>query len=140
MATVWAFFLSLVAMVGSFIGWVFLNMQKLYKKENIERAQKFYEEGEAHFAKKNYKDAKWNYALVSEFYGKPHTNWLDLSVEKEWICRAYLNEWAPSKGPSYEDIRLTQPKLYAKYKPTLDQVTPVMPVKKPKKKNDRRRK
>ncbi len=133
MATVWSFILSLVALFVSFCGWVSLKMRNLYKKENITRAQRFFEEGEAFFKKNNYKDAKWNYEIVSEFYSTPHTPWLELSREKEWMCRAYLNDWAPSKGSLEADVRRMQPNLYAKYKDNLDQITPVPQTKKSKK-------
>jgi len=104
-------------LAGSFIG--------VYYTENMHRAQKCYEEGETFFKQKDYKQAMWRYQEVSEFYSNPHTDWLDLAKEKEWICRAYLNDWIPPEGPLDKDVRVLHPDLYAKYKTELVQITPV---------------
>ena len=72
--------------------------------EIIRRAQAAYEKGENLFAIKHYKEAMWDYQEVQEFYDKPHNQWLELAEEKEWICRAYLNDWVPSEGPLNIDV------------------------------------
>ena len=101
--------------------WTFFNMNN---KENIERAQKCYEEGEGLFNQKNYKEAMYRYEEVSVIYNKPHSKWLDLAQEKEWICRAYLNDWVPPEGPLNGDMRLRQSNLFEKYKAELVKITP----------------
>ena len=108
--------------VGSFCGWIFLNA---FNNEKMARAQAYYEKGEALFKQKDFKEAMWNYEMVGEFYSKPHTNWLDLAQEKEWICRAYLGDWTPSKGPTDGDVRVLQLELFEKYKTELASITPI---------------
>lgn len=93
--------------------------------ENIKRAQATYEKGELLFKQANYRKAMWEYQMVSEFYSKPHTTWMDLAQEKEWTCRALLNDWTPPEGPLDKDVRLLHPDLYNKYKVKLLQITPV---------------
>ena len=85
-------------------------------KEIENRAHTAYERGEVHFAINHYKEAMWDYEEVSEFYSKPHSQWVDLALEKEWICRAYLNDWTPPEGPMDSDVRQLHPDLYTKYK------------------------
>lgn len=94
-------------------------------KDNMARAQQCYAVGEAFFAHHEYKQAMWNYELVCESYGRPHTKWQDLAQEKEWICRGYLNDWTPDQGSLLADIRRIRADLYEKYKPELMQITPV---------------
>ena len=117
--------LFLILVLGAFAGLIFI---KLNNDEKVARAQKCYEEGEALFKQKDYKKAMWKYEEVSVFYAKPHTIWLDLALEKEWVCRAYLNDWIPSDGPLDRDVRALQPDIYAKYKVELSQITPVPQV------------
>ena len=113
-------------------------------------AQKFYDEGEVNFNEKYYRDALRCYKTTQNFHG-PHTKLIDQAQEKEWICRAYLNDWTQQrhiKNPGSssvsvignrrlirrknltltEDVRLTQPDIYAKYKTELIQITPVPDV------------
>ncbi len=117
--------------------------------EVIRRAYNAYERGEAHFNQKMYKQAMWDYQEVQEFYNPPHTHWVDLAAEKEFICRAYLGDWIPPEGPLDADVRQTRAAEYEKYKAEVAQITPVgdstfppapavsepMPEKKGKKKN-----
>jgi hypothetical protein len=91
-------------------------------------AEKCYEQGEAFFNQKKYKEALWSYEEVNEFYSKPHTNWSDLAEEKEWVCRAYLNDWTPSKEKTVGDMRQLKPHLYDKYKTELISITPVAAI------------
>lgn len=93
--------------------------------EVIRRAHNAYERGEAHFQQKMYKQAMWDYQEVQEFYMLPHTHWVDLSAEKEFICRAYLGDWIPPEGPMDADVRQTRASEYEKYKAEVAQITPV---------------
>ena len=93
--------------------------------EVIRRAHNAYERGEAHFADKKYKEAMWDYQEVQEFYYLPHTHWVDLAAEKEFICRAYLGDWIPPEGPLDADVRQTRASEYEKYKAEVAQITPV---------------
>ena len=92
--------------------------------EVIRRARNFYLDGEAHFAKHEYKQAMWSYQAVQEFFYLPHTHWVDDAAEKEWICRAELGDFIPPEGPLDADVRQTRPD-YAKYKDEIAQITPV---------------
>ncbi len=93
--------------------------------EVIRRAYNAYERGEAHFNEKMYKQAMWDYQEVQEFYFLPHTHWVDLAAEKEFICRAYLGDWVPPEGPLDADVRQTRAAEYEKYKAEIAQITPV---------------
>lgn len=93
--------------------------------EVIRRAYNAYERGEAHFNEKMYKQAMWDYQEVQEFYFLPHTHWVDLAAEKEFICRAYLGDWVPPEGPLDADVRQTRAAEYGKYKAEIAQITPV---------------
>jgi hypothetical protein len=93
--------------------------------EVIHRAYNAYERGEAHFQQKMYKQAMWDYQEVQEFYTPPHTHWVDLAAEKEFICRAYLGDWTPPEGPLDADVRQTRADEYEKYKAEVAQITPV---------------
>lgn len=93
--------------------------------EVIRRAHNAYERGEAHFNDKLYKQAMWDYQEVQEFYALPHTHWVDLAAEKEFICRAYLGDWIPPEGPLDADVRQTRAAEYEKYKAEIAQITPV---------------
>lgn len=93
--------------------------------EVIRRAHNAYERGEAHFNQKLYKQAMWDYQEVQEFYTPPHTHWVDLAAEKEFICRAYLGDWIPPEGPLDADVRQTRAAEYEKYKAEIAQITPV---------------
>lgn len=93
--------------------------------EVIRRAHNAYERGEAHFKDKKYKEAMWDYQEVQEFYYLPHTHWVDLAMEKEFICRAYLGDWIPPEGPLDADVRQTRAGDYEKYKAEVAQITPV---------------
>lgn len=93
--------------------------------EIIRRAHNAYERGEAHFQQKMYKQAMWDYQEVQEFYTPPHTHWVDLAAEKEFICRAYLGDWIPPEGPLDADVRQTRAAEYEKYRAEVAQITPV---------------
>ncbi len=93
--------------------------------EVIRRAHNAYERGEAHFNEKMYKQAMWDYQEVQEFYYLPHSHWVDLAAEKEFICRAYLGDWVPPEGPLDADVRQTRVAEYEKYKVEIAQITPV---------------
>jgi hypothetical protein len=98
--------------------------------EIIRRAHDAYDRGEAHFAKKEYKQAMWEYQEVQEFYYLPHTQWVDKAAEKEWMCRAYLGDFVPVEGPLDADLRTEptrngQPNDYPKYQAEIAQITPV---------------
>ena len=67
--------------------------------EVIRRARAAYLRGEDEFAKKEYKQALWDYQEVQEFYYLPHSSYVDKAQEKEWICRAYLGDWVPRGAP-----------------------------------------
>jgi hypothetical protein len=93
--------------------------------EVCRRAYNAYQRGEAHFQQKMYKQAMWDYQEVQEFYNPPHTHWVDLAAEKEFICRAYLGDWIPPEGPLDADVRQTRAAEYEKYKAEVAQITPV---------------
>ena len=93
--------------------------------EVVRRAYNAYNRGEAHFAEKKYKEAMWDYQEVQEFYYLPHTKWVDLAAEKEFICRAYLGDWVPPEGPMDADVRQTRAPEFEKYKAQVAQITPV---------------
>ncbi len=93
--------------------------------EVIRRAYNAYERGEAHFQDKKYKEAMWDYQEVQEFYTPPHTHWVNLAAEKEFICRAYLGDWVPPEGPLDADVRQTRAAEYGKYQAEVAQITPV---------------
>jgi hypothetical protein len=93
--------------------------------EVIRRAHNAYARGEDHFNKKEYKQAMWDYQEVQEFYYLPHTHWVDLATEKEFICRAYLGDWIPEEGPLDADVRQTRASDYMKYQTEVAQITPV---------------
>lgn len=93
--------------------------------EVIRRARGAYLRGEEHFKDKKYKEAMWDYQEVQEFYYLPHTHWIDLSAEKEFICRAYIGDWVPPEGPMDADVRVTRAGEYEKYKAAVAQITPV---------------
>ena len=92
--------------------------------EIIRRAKAAYARGEKAFDQKKYKEALWNYQEVQEFYTPPHSHWVDLAAEKEFICRAYLGDWVPPEGPLDADVRTLRPD-YEKYKNEVAQITPV---------------
>ncbi len=109
---------------GMIVGTLFI-MYGMANLEVIRRAHNAYERGEAHFAGQDrYKQAMWDYQEVQEFYYLPHTHWVDLSAEKEFICRAYLGDWVPPEGPLDADVRVLRPE-FAKYKDEVAQITPV---------------
>jgi len=110
---------------GTFFLWILGDKNN---KQAAAGAEKCYEQGEAFFTQKKYKEALWSYEEVNEFYSKPHTNWVDQAEEKEWICRAYLNDWTPSKEKTIGDMRQLKPHLYDKYKNELMVITPVESV------------
>ncbi len=93
--------------------------------EVVRRAHGAYQRGEEAFAQKNYKEALWSYQEVQEFYYLPKTHWVDLSAEKEFICRAYLGDWVPPEGPMEADVRVTRAAEYERYKSEVAQITPV---------------
>src|SRR5258708_38163726 len=95
----------------------------LLRDENIVKAQKCYEKGEKLFEQKRYKEAMLNYQKVQEFYYLPHSHWVDLAQEKEWICRAYLRDWIPPEGAP-ADVRKIRAPEYEKYKKEIAQITP----------------
>ena len=101
-----------------------LVMYGMANLEVIRRAHAAYERGEAHFADKKYKEARWDYQEVQEFYYLPHTHWVDWAAEKEFICRAYLGDWIPPEGPLDADVRILRPD-FQKYKDEVAQITPV---------------
>jgi hypothetical protein len=101
-----------------------LTMYGMANLEVIRRAHAAYERGEAHFQDKKYKEAMWDYQEVQEFYYLPHTHWVNLSAEKEFICRAYLGDWIPPEGPLDADVRVLRPD-FAQYKDEVAQITPV---------------
>jgi len=92
--------------------------------EIIRRARATYLRAEEAFSQKNYKEAMWSYQQVQEFYYLPHTKWVDLAAEKEFICRAYLGDWVPPEGPMDADVRTLRPD-YQKYAAQVAQITPV---------------
>ncbi len=67
----------------------------------------------------------WDYQEVQEFYYLPHTHWVDLAAEKEFICRAYIGDWIPPEGPLDADVRVIRAPEYEKYKAEVAQITPV---------------
>jgi len=93
--------------------------------EVIRRARAAYLRGEEQFAKKEYKQALWDYQEVQEFYYLPHSSYVDRAQEKEWICRAYLGDWVPPEGPLDADMRALHTDVYDKYKAQIAQITPV---------------
>lgn len=93
--------------------------------EVVRRAHAAYVRGEDHFKDKKYKEAMWDYQEVQEFYYLPHTQWVDMASEKEFICRAFLGDWIPPEGPLDADVRQTRAAEYEKYKAEVAQVTPV---------------
>ena len=98
--------------------------------EVIRRAHAAYQRGEEHYADKKYKEAMWDYQEVQEFYYLPHTKWVDMAAEKEWICRAYLGDFVPPEGPLDADNRTLptrngKPNDYLKYKDEIAKITPV---------------
>jgi hypothetical protein len=92
--------------------------------ELLRRAHNAYERGEALYEQKQYKEAMWDYQEVQEFYTPPHSKWVDLAAEKEWLCRAYLGDWVPPEGPLDADVRTLRPD-YPKYQAEIAQITPV---------------
>jgi|GEM_PF-1182260 len=106
------------------IGVTLLAMYEMANFEVIRRAYNAYNRGEAHFADKKYKEAMWDYQEVQEFYYLPHTHWVDLAAEKEFICRAYIGDWIPPEGPLDADVRTLRPD-FQKYKDEVAQITPV---------------
>lgn len=106
------------------IGVILIAVGMIYL-EVVRRAYNAYERGEAHFQQKMYKQAMWDYQEVQEFYTPPHTHWVDLAAEKEFICRAYLGDWIPPEGPLDADVRQTRAAEYEKYKAEVAQITPV---------------
>ena len=93
--------------------------------EVVRRAHAAYVRGENHFKDKKFKEAMWDYQEVQEFYYLPHTHWVDLSAEKEFVCRAFLGDWIPPEGPLDADVRQTRADEYEKFKAELAQITPV---------------
>ncbi len=98
--------------------------------EVIRRARASYLRGEEHFKQQKYKEAMWDYQEVQEFYYLPHTHYVDMAAEKEWICRAYLGDFVPPEGPLDADLRTMternqQPNDYEKYKAEIAAITPV---------------
>jgi len=93
--------------------------------EVIRRARAAYLRGEEEYNKKEYKHALWDYQEVQEFYYLPHSSYVDLAQEKEWLCRAYLGDWVPPEGPLDADVRLLHPETNEKYKAETAQITPV---------------
>ncbi len=129
---------SVIAPPGLSSGWktalaITVTLLLAYGLANLEiirRAHAAYDRGEDHFAKKEYKQAMWEYQEVQEFYYLPHTQWVDKAGEKEWICRAYLGDFVPVEGPLDADLRTEptrngQPNDYAKYQAEVAQITPV---------------
>lgn len=102
----------------------FLIAYGLANLEVLRRAREAYLRGEASFGEKKYKEAMWSYQEVQEFYYLPKSKWVDLSAEKEWICRAYLGDFIPPEGPLDADVRQLRPD-YEKYKQEIAQITPV---------------
>lgn len=107
-----------------FAGTILVAIGMIYL-EVVRRAYNAYERGEAHFNQKMYKQAMWDYQEVQEFYNPPHTHWVDLAAEKEFICRAYLGDWIPPEGPLDADVRQTRAAEYDKYRAEVAQITPV---------------
>ena len=93
--------------------------------EVVRRAYAAYGRGEDHFKEKKYKEAMWDYQEVQEFYYLPHTHWVDLAAEKEFICRAYLGDWIPPEGPLDADVRQTRAGEFEKFKAQVAVITPV---------------
>jgi hypothetical protein len=120
-----ALFLLLVVAGGTFYLWTLLDKNN---KQILAGAQKCYEQGENFFNQKNYKAALLSYEEVTEFYSRPRTQWADLAEEKQWICRAYLNDWTSAKGKWNGDLREIKPHDYEKYKAELIVITPVAVV------------
>ncbi len=93
--------------------------------EVARRAKAAYERGEDLYAKKQYRQALWEYQECQEFYNPPRTRWIDKSEAREWECRALLGDWVPPEGPLDADVRQIHPQVYAKYQVALSQITPV---------------
>jgi hypothetical protein len=93
--------------------------------EIVRRARMAYQRGEEALAKKDYKEALWNYQEVQEFYYLPRTSYVDKAAEKEFICRAYLGDWVPPEGPLDADVRVTRSTEFEKYKAAVAGITPV---------------
>ncbi len=104
-------------------GWLLVNQTN---HEKMDKAQVCYEKGEHFWGLKDFKDAMRNYEMVNEFYNEPHTKWVDLAQEKEWVCRAHLGDWTSSKGPADADVRKTRSLEYEKYKQEIAQITPYL--------------
>jgi len=116
---------ALALSASIFIVYTTLQFKSVFNTEKTLRAKAAYESGEAFFKQAKYRKAMWEYQMVNEFYGKPHSKWADLAEEKEWICRAYLGDWIPPEGPLDKDVRVLHPDLYDKYKDNLLQITPI---------------
>ena len=100
-----------------------LSAYGLANLEVIRRARAAFLRGEEEFALRHYKQALWNYQEAQEFYALPRSHWVDDSAKKEWICRAYLNDFIPPEGPMDADVRQLRPD-YEKYKAEIAQITP----------------
>ena len=145
---IWSLILtfSTVAVAHKFTGWksvIFISLLfgfvtvlfggvNFYLNHNVTagEAQKHFEEGEELFNQKKYQEAMWTYQGVGVLAKKFNTNLLNLAQKKEWVCRAYLNDWTPSEGPRSADVRLIYPEIYAKYKAELAQITPIPQISK----------
>jgi len=116
---------ALALSASIFIVYTAFQFKSVFNAEKILRAKTAYERGETFFKQAKYRKAMWEYQVVNEFYGKPHSKWADLAEEKEWICRAYLSDWIPPESPLDKDVRVLHPDLYGKYKNKLLQITPI---------------
>jgi hypothetical protein len=99
--------------------------RKLRNQVASERAQVLYSEAEKQFELKNYRAALWNYQAIIEIYGKSGSLYIEPSREKEWLCRAYLNDWAPTTGSLDNDVRKIHPDEFQKLRSVLERITPV---------------
>jgi hypothetical protein len=89
------FLLTCVAVFLLALGIVGAKSCSVLNAEKVRRAQATYERGEVLFKQGYYRKAMWEYQEVGEFYKSPRTQWAELAEEKEWVCRAFLNDWTP---------------------------------------------
>lgn len=91
------------------------------------RAQEVLASADGLFQKQEYRKAMWKYQGVIELYSSPSTKDLvSQASRKEWLCRAYLNDWVPAKGDIAGDVRVLHPDDYEQYKKEIEQITPIV--------------
>jgi hypothetical protein len=118
-------------MLFGILGLLFVGIQSyMAHKQTRELAQAEYEKGNEFLKQKKYKEAMWTYQGTEGLSKKIDVNLLNLAQKKEWICRAYLNDWTPSEGPRIADVRQIRPEIFSKFQAELSKITPVPQVSK----------